>query len=51
MSILDNLETQPNIDNQHSYFSRLLLVYFFELKWWNFLGAMARYLSQKNKKI
>ena len=28
MSILDNLESQPNIDNQPSYLSTLLLVLF-----------------------
>ena len=26
------------------------MVLFFQLKWWNFLGAMASYLSQKKQK-
>ena len=51
MSILDNLKSQPNVDNQPSYLSTLLLVSFFELKWWNFLVAMARHLSEKGEKI
>ena len=51
MSILDNLKSQHNIDNQPSYFSTLLLVLFFELKLWNFLVAMASHLSQKGEKI
>ena len=51
MSILDHLESQPNIDNKPPYLSTLLLVLFFELKWWNFLVAIASHLSQKGKKI
>ena len=51
MSILDNLKSQPNIDNQPSYLSTLLLVLFFELKWWNFLVAIANHLSEKGEKI
>ena len=41
---------QPNIYNQPKWLYTVLIVSFFEIKWWNFLGAMARYLSQKNKK-
>ena len=51
ISLLDNLESQPNIDNKSPYLSTLLPVLFLELKWWNFLEAMARHLSQKSKKI
>ena len=51
MSILDNLKSHPNIDHQPSYLSTILLVLFFELKWWSFLVAMASHLSQKGEKI
>ena len=51
MSILNNLKSQPNIDNQPSYLSTLLLVLFFELIWWNFLVAITSHLSQKGEKI
>ena len=40
-----------NIDNKPRYLSTLQLVIFLELKWRNFLAAMARHLSQKSKKI
>ena len=45
------LESQPIILTINPYFSTPLLVLFFELKWSNFLEAMASHLSQKRKKI
>ena len=52
MSILDNLESlQPNIDNQPSYLSTLLLVLSFELKWWNFLGQWPGIYLKKAKRF
>ena len=52
MSLLDDIESQPNIDNYpRNVLSTVPLVLIFELKWWNFLGAMARHLSQTSKKI
>ena len=52
MSLLYNLEFQPNIENQPpNVLYIVLLVLIFELKWWNFLETMAKYLSQKSKKI
>ena len=52
MSLLYNLESQPNIDNQPpNVFYIVLLVLIFELNWWNFLETIARHLPQKSKKI
>ena len=52
MSFLYNLEFQPNIDNQPpNVLYIVVLVLIFELNWWIFLETMARYLSQKSKKI
>ena len=50
MSILHNLESQPNIDNYPPYPSIILLVLFFELKWLNFLEGMASHVSQEKQK-
>ena len=51
ISLLDNLESQPIIltINPRNVLSTVLLVLIFELKWWNFLEAMGRHLSQKSK--
>ena len=52
MSLRYNLKSQPNIDNQPpNVLYIILLVLIFELKWWNFLETVARYLSEKSKKI
>ena len=40
-----------NIDNKPRYLSTLLLVLFSEIKWWKFLGLMARHLSRKAKRF
>ena len=51
LSLLENIESQPNIDNLSSYLSTLLLVLFFELKWWNFLVAITSLYLKKAKRF